>query len=239
MTSITEKQTYIEQVENGINFLQSKSVFNLESNDRLFLQFIIRKIIFFKQINNSYRDSQLINLIDEFLQLIKYYCLADYRALSLTVRSIFELFTKFILSSSDSTSYQDTPTRNLIALLDIPDNNDYLFLNKLIDKTNENIHHSLPINKNSNVNNYLEDVFRYDSQFKNISERKKNCIEPVKHLIKLLVEKYQLKNKDNISDVFTRDTESLSYLLNWNILEPFIINEIKKALTIFEVQDKS
>lgn len=87
------------ELKSSIDYIRKE--FNDFEVDSSFLSFNLKKAIFFKLLaTKGYDKEHSIILVSEFLYLIKYYCSRDYRAFSLSERTIIENLLKIITKSN-------------------------------------------------------------------------------------------------------------------------------------------
>lgn len=197
------------ELKSSIDYIRKE--FNDFEVDSSFLSFNLKKAIFFKLLaTKGYDKEHSIILVSEFLYLIKYYCSRDYRAFSLSERTIIENLLKIITKSNTRES-----TTELIAKANLPDTKKSQVMSIFKEDSNI-IHHSLLFKDSDTISILLSDVLKKSSEF-TTTDKRNTVIRKNLNVINILIHHLILTSENELRLAFSREIDVLNFLTNSKI----------------------
>lgn len=198
-----------EQLNLSIDYV--KKEFNAFEIDTDFICFVLKKAIFFKMLaNDGYDKEHSVILVSEFLYLIKYYCSCDYRAFSLSERTIIETLLKIITKSKARES-----TKALVNKAKLPDDKKSQVMSVFKEDSNI-IHHSILSKDTDGISMLLSDVLKKSSEFATNKKKNKVTLKCL-NVINILIHHLISTSEDDLRCVFSRKIDVLNFLTNSNL----------------------
>lgn len=210
---------YKDEIKKTIEFIQKEptmSKYNISNQDNEFYRFIIKHILFFKVILETYHDSRELKvLISDLFSYIINDIKGEIRNNSLIERSIIENYLRLSLEYIEKNNHITSLKFEELKQMDfMRDNNSYNVIIDAYKKSCDYIHGGE--NLDIEISEYIKDLFDKKPIYKRKKIKEK---ERKKRLILSLDYLFLEVRRQEIDNAFHRNKDGLEYLIPSSVLK--------------------